>query len=184
MRCCTCIWAEVRRALVVLWHWSSLAADWRRPPYPVYTADYATYVQIVTWFLDTPSPLCPFSVHRMALVGKDLGKDVGQWFGPSTAAGAIKCVFFFSLRASAVVKAHYSRADSALPRSPLGPLYITSLTLASGSQWLRTAHSTNPMFMQHRGLPYIPQGDMGTVAWSGATARFWYSLASVSVSKE
>ncbi|KAI0762285.1 peptidase family C54-domain-containing protein [Fomes fomentarius] len=67
-----------------------LGRDWRRPPYPVYTADYATYVQIITWFLDTPSPLCPFSVHRMALVGKDLGKDVGQWFGPSTAAGAIK----------------------------------------------------------------------------------------------
>ncbi|KAH9920526.1 uncharacterized protein BXZ73DRAFT_91912 [Epithele typhae] len=67
-----------------------LGRDWRRPPHPVYTADYATYVQIVTWFFDTHSPLCPFSVHRMALVGKDLGKDVGQWFGPSTAAGAIK----------------------------------------------------------------------------------------------
>ncbi|KAH9947064.1 peptidase family C54-domain-containing protein [Amylocystis lapponica] len=65
-----------------------LGRDWRRPPYPIYTADYATYVQIITWFLDNPA--CPFSVHRMALVGKDLGKDVGQWFGPSTAAGAIK----------------------------------------------------------------------------------------------
>jgi cysteine protease ATG4 len=29
----------------------------------------------------------------MALAGKELGKDVGQWFGPSTAAGAIKYVF-------------------------------------------------------------------------------------------
>ncbi|GBE78643.1 peptidase family C54-domain-containing protein [Sparassis latifolia] len=67
-----------------------LGRDWRRPPYPIYTADYATYVQIITWFLDNPSPLCPFSVHRMALVGKDLGKEVGQWFGPSTAAGAIR----------------------------------------------------------------------------------------------
>lgn len=28
----------------------------------------------------------------MALVGKELGKEVGQWFGPSTAAGAIKYV--------------------------------------------------------------------------------------------
>ena len=28
----------------------------------------------------------------MALVGKELGNDVGEWFGPSTAAGAIKCV--------------------------------------------------------------------------------------------
>ncbi|EMD42359.1 ATG4-like protein [Gelatoporia subvermispora B] len=67
-----------------------LGRDWRRPPYPICTADYATYVQILTWFFDNPSPLCPFSVHRMALVGKELGKEVGQWFGPSTAAGAIK----------------------------------------------------------------------------------------------
>ncbi|KDQ51386.1 hypothetical protein JAAARDRAFT_199213 [Jaapia argillacea MUCL 33604] len=67
-----------------------LGRDWRRPPTPVHTADYATYVQLITWFLDSPSPLCPFSVHRMALAGKELGKDVGQWFGPSTAAGAIK----------------------------------------------------------------------------------------------
>jgi len=28
----------------------------------------------------------------MALAGKELGKDVGQWFGTSTAASAIKCV--------------------------------------------------------------------------------------------
>ncbi|KAG6827735.1 hypothetical protein H0H92_010613 [Tricholoma furcatifolium] len=67
-----------------------LGRDWRRPPYAVHTADYAMYVQILTWFLDTPSPDAPFSVHRMALAGKELGKDVGQWFGPSTAAGAIK----------------------------------------------------------------------------------------------
>jgi hypothetical protein len=38
----------------------------------------------------------------MALAGKELGKDVGQWFGPSTAAGAIKYVlsplsYFFPL---------------------------------------------------------------------------------------
>ena len=69
--------------------------DWRKPPYPVQTADYATYIQLISWFLDSPSPLCPFSVHRMALAGKDLGKEVGQWFGPSTAAGAIKCVIVF-----------------------------------------------------------------------------------------
>jgi cysteine protease ATG4 len=57
---------------------------------PEHTADFAQYVRIITWFLDTPSPLAPFSVHRMALAGKELGKDVGQWFGPSTAAGAIR----------------------------------------------------------------------------------------------
>ena len=72
-------------------------SDWRKPPYPVQTADYATYIQLISWFLDSPSPLCPFSVHRMALAGKDLGKEVGQWFGPSTAAGAIKYVITLSI---------------------------------------------------------------------------------------
>ncbi|KAH7879200.1 uncharacterized protein C8R40DRAFT_583107 [Lentinula edodes] len=67
-----------------------LGRDWRIPPSPEMTREYAMYVQIVTWFLDTPSELAPFSVHRMALAGKDLGKDVGMWFGPSTAAGAIR----------------------------------------------------------------------------------------------
>lgn len=47
----------------------------------------------MTWFFDTPSPDTPFSVHRMAPAGKELGKDVRQWFGPSTAARAIKYVY-------------------------------------------------------------------------------------------
>lgn len=51
---------------------------------------YAQYVRILNWFMDDPSVLCPFSVHRMAREGKRLGKEVGEWFGPSTAAGAIK----------------------------------------------------------------------------------------------
>jgi len=51
---------------------------------------YATYVRLLTWFMDEPSPLAPFSVHRFAIIGKQLGKEIGQWFGPSTAAGAIK----------------------------------------------------------------------------------------------
>lgn len=93
------IWVEVRfsfffPSFVDTYH--SRLVDWRKPPYPVYTADYATYVQILTWFFDTPSPEAPFSVHRMALAGKELGTDVGQWFGPSVAAGAVKCVFFSS----------------------------------------------------------------------------------------
>ena len=66
--------------------------DWRRLPYPVHTADYATYVQILTCFFDTPYSEAPFSVHRMALAGKEFGTDVGQWFGPSVAAGAIRFV--------------------------------------------------------------------------------------------
>jgi cysteine protease ATG4 len=67
-----------------------LGRGWRRPNQPSLTPDFAQYVRILTWFLDTPSPLAPFGVHRMALAGKELGKEVGSWFGPSTAAGAIK----------------------------------------------------------------------------------------------
>ncbi|PWN33353.1 uncharacterized protein FA14DRAFT_161247 [Meira miltonrushii] len=51
---------------------------------------YAKYVQLLSWFMDEPSSACPFGVHRMAREGKRLGKEVGEWFGPSTAAGAIK----------------------------------------------------------------------------------------------
>ncbi|KAJ2915830.1 hypothetical protein MD484_g4601, partial [Candolleomyces efflorescens] len=69
-----------------------LGREWRKPPHPVLTADYATYVQILTWFFDTPAPEAPFSVHRMALAGKEFGTDVGQWFGPSVAAGTIKAL--------------------------------------------------------------------------------------------
>ena len=49
-----------------------LASDWKRPPCPVHTADYATYVQILTWFFDTPSPfrfLWPGSSAVLARLG-------------------------------------------------------------------------------------------------------------------
>lgn len=84
-----------------------LGREWRRGPQPfpetqtseatperqrwlLERARYAKYVEILSWFLDEPSKLCPFGVHRMAREGKRLGKEVGEWFGPSTAAGAIR----------------------------------------------------------------------------------------------
>ncbi|KAJ6591835.1 hypothetical protein DFH09DRAFT_1138042 [Mycena vulgaris] len=57
-----------------------------------FRARHAAYTRLLTWFLDTPAPEAPFSVHRMALAGKDLGTEVGMWFGPSIAAGAIKAL--------------------------------------------------------------------------------------------
>ncbi|GAA6009833.1 cysteine protease ATG4 [Rhodotorula paludigena] len=71
-----------------------LGRDWRRPLAPAATTSAvpsaATYARLLSLFLDDPSPVSPFSVHRFALEGKRLGKEVGEWFGPSTAAGAIK----------------------------------------------------------------------------------------------
>jgi cysteine protease ATG4 len=66
-----------------------LSQDTPAPP-PLTKKQLSTYIKILTWFLDTPSPSAPFSVHRLALAGKELGKDVGMWFGPSTAAGGIR----------------------------------------------------------------------------------------------
>ncbi|ORZ27501.1 hypothetical protein BCR41DRAFT_367824 [Lobosporangium transversale] len=42
------------------------------------------YVKILSWFLDDMNAKSPFSVHRIALLGKQLGKNIGEWFGPST----------------------------------------------------------------------------------------------------
>ncbi|PWN28513.1 peptidase C54, partial [Jaminaea rosea] len=66
-----------------------LGRDWR-PAYLASRRRQARYVELLSWFMDDPSSSCPFSVHRMAREGKRLGKEVGEWFGPSTAAGAIR----------------------------------------------------------------------------------------------
>ena len=78
--------------------------DWRRPLPSLINSgppsfaplspppSHAEYARLLSLFIDDPSPLAPFSVHRFALMGKQLGKEVGEWFGPSTAAGAIKAL--------------------------------------------------------------------------------------------
>ncbi|KAJ7050562.1 hypothetical protein C8F01DRAFT_1178815 [Mycena amicta] len=57
------------------------------PPIP-FSPTHAAYVRLLTWFLDTPE--APFCVHKLCFAGKNLGTQIGQWFGPSIAAGAIK----------------------------------------------------------------------------------------------
>ena len=71
-----------------------MTADWRRPlsSSPDAIPQAATYARILSLFLDDPSTLSPFSVHQFARQGKQLGKEIGEWFGPSTAAGAIKAL--------------------------------------------------------------------------------------------
>ncbi|KAF8906862.1 hypothetical protein CPB85DRAFT_1312581 [Mucidula mucida] len=72
---------------------------------------YATYIQLLTWFLDTPDPHAPFSVHRLALAGKELGTDVGQWFGPN------RCVRSFNDGGDGCGMAIYVAGDSGLVAS-------------------------------------------------------------------
>ncbi|KAG0173541.1 Cysteine protease atg4 [Apophysomyces sp. BC1015] len=50
------------------------------------------YCKIVHWFLDELSPRAPFSIHRIALLGKQLGKNIGEWFGPSTISQVIQAL--------------------------------------------------------------------------------------------
>ncbi|CAG8722937.1 13830_t:CDS:2 [Cetraspora pellucida] len=67
-----------------------LGREWRKVPKG--DDKWNTYVKILIWFIDDMSSRCPFSVHRIALLGKQLGKNIGEWFGPSTASQAIKAL--------------------------------------------------------------------------------------------
>ena len=59
----------------------------------------------------------------MALVGKQLGTKVGQWFGPSVAAGAIKCVI--SSVGQVLADSRCRKLVHAFPEASLG-IYIAS----------------------------------------------------------
>lgn len=42
--------------------------------------------QIIRWFGDFPTEQSPFSIHHLVEIGKKLGKDPGDWYGPSSVA--------------------------------------------------------------------------------------------------
>lgn len=48
----------------------------------------STYWKILKMFHDKKS--APFSIHQIASMGESEGKEVGQWFGPSTVAHVLK----------------------------------------------------------------------------------------------
>ncbi|ORY94138.1 hypothetical protein BCR43DRAFT_443653 [Syncephalastrum racemosum] len=64
-----------------------LHRDWRRRGRT--DPHWKEYRRILQWFLDELSPRAPFSIHRIALLGKQLGKNIGEWFGPSTISQVI-----------------------------------------------------------------------------------------------
>ncbi|KAF7729749.1 Cysteine protease atg4 [Apophysomyces ossiformis] len=67
-----------------------LGREWRRSSSR--NAAHKEYFKIVHWFLDELSPRAPFSIHRIALLGKQLGKNIGEWFGPSTISQVIQAL--------------------------------------------------------------------------------------------
>ncbi|KAI8991967.1 hypothetical protein BDF20DRAFT_847551 [Mycotypha africana] len=68
----------------------SLSRDWRRQKQT--PAERKQYGKIIQWFLDELSPRAPFSIHRIALLGKQLGKNIGEWFGPSTISQVLQAL--------------------------------------------------------------------------------------------
>ena len=48
------------------------------------------YARIIVSLLDEFSARSPFSIHKIALLGKQFDKEIGQWFGPSTISQVIR----------------------------------------------------------------------------------------------
>ncbi|KAG0090875.1 Cysteine protease atg4 [Podila epicladia] len=67
-----------------------MGRDWSRPVPG--DANWEVYVRVLSWFLDDMNAKSPFSVHRIALLGKQLGKNIGEWFGPSTTSQVTKAL--------------------------------------------------------------------------------------------
>ncbi|KAJ3081894.1 Cysteine protease atg4 [Quaeritorhiza haematococci] len=81
-------------------------------------ATWDVYIKIVTWFLD--SNTSPYSIHRIALLGKQFEKDIGQWFGPSTISQVLK-----------VLIQHHKETDLTMYVATDGVVYKDELRTAS-----------------------------------------------------
>jgi cysteine protease ATG4 len=62
-------------------HHHLLGRDWRLSSSD--TRGHAIHRQILSWFGDFPSPLCPFSIHRLMEAAVSYNNKPGDWFGPS-----------------------------------------------------------------------------------------------------
>ena len=63
----------------------SLSLSTSTPPSPHHNSH-----QILSWFADKESDLCPFSLHSLMRVAKKHGYRPGDWFGPSQVAVLIR----------------------------------------------------------------------------------------------
>ncbi|KAJ7456401.1 peptidase family C54-domain-containing protein [Mycena galericulata] len=108
------------------------------PTRPPTRADAAAHARLLSWFLDEAATL--FSVHRMVLAGKAAGKDVGMWFGPSAAAGAI---WWVSNAASMLIDA-FPSCGLDISIATDGMLYQTEVYAASHSPAALAALAAHP----------------------------------------
>ncbi|KAF8930102.1 Cysteine protease atg4b [Haplosporangium gracile] len=69
-----------------------MGREWRvhhhDQPQPTQRRQERHYKEIVSWFVDEAER--PYSIHRIAKQGLALDKRIGEWFGPSTVAHALK----------------------------------------------------------------------------------------------
>ncbi|KAL2911351.1 Cysteine protease atg4 [Polyrhizophydium stewartii] len=63
-----------------------LGRDWRIADKS--EGSWLAYTQIVSRFLDVNAS--PFSIHRIAILGKQFDKEIGEWFGPSTISQVLR----------------------------------------------------------------------------------------------
>jgi len=61
---------------VLDWHWYQQQKKHEAGYHP----------QIIRFFGDQPIESCPFSLHKLVQIGLQLGKQPGEWYGPSSMA--------------------------------------------------------------------------------------------------
>ncbi|CAG8443482.1 11459_t:CDS:10 [Ambispora leptoticha] len=69
--------------------WVLLGRDWRIHNSQT-DSQKSTYRKILRWFMDGPESEYYYSIHNIARTGVALDKKIGDWFGPTTLAHALK----------------------------------------------------------------------------------------------
>ena len=67
-----------------------LGRDWRIEFCHTSRGVARTYLQILRWFDDQPVATSPFSIHAVSQLSHLVGKNVGDWFGPSTLSQVLR----------------------------------------------------------------------------------------------
>ncbi|TPX31071.1 hypothetical protein SmJEL517_g05490 [Synchytrium microbalum] len=92
-----------------------LGRSWRRSQLRLDRNSWNSYVKILSWFAD--SNTSPYSIHRVALMGRQFDKEIGEWFGPSTISQVLK-----------VLVQHHKETDLNIHVASDGVIYRTDLT--------------------------------------------------------